>query len=72
MRQRLLIKNRLLNKSDDLAKTGMIATMGATLYSGFAKGKMAKMIHPWAGVAMVVFSYWHHMVNLRKKQTRKK
>lgn len=66
------MNNKSIRVSDNLIKTGMISTMGVTLYSGFTRGKLARMIHPWAGVAMVVFSYWHHRINIRKRQTARK
>jgi len=66
------MNNKSIRVSDNLTKAGMISTMGATLYSGVARGKLARMIHPWAGVAMVVFSYWHHRIKTRKRQTARK
>ena len=66
------MKKHLLENSDVLAKTGMISTMGMTLYTGFVRGSLSKMIHPWAGIAMVGFSYWHHLINTRKKKIAKK
>ena len=56
-----------LKNTDELVKAGMLSTMGAAVYSGFAGGKLARFIHPWAGIAMVFFSLWHYQINTRKK-----
>lgn len=66
------MKRLVVRHSDALARAGMVTTMGMTLYTGFVRGSLAKMIHPWAGVAMVGFSYWHHLINTRKKKISKK
>lgn len=50
-----------LAKQKELAKTGMIITMGATLVTAcFMKGKAAKRLHVVAGIGLVGFSIWHH------------
>jgi hypothetical protein len=47
----------------------MLATMGTAVYSGFAGGKPARFIHPWAGLALVGFAIWHQRINLKRKRT---
>ena len=56
-----------LKNKDALVKAGMIASMGLTAYSGFSGMRIARLIHPWAGVAVLVFSLWHHQINTRKQ-----
>ncbi|THB78192.1 MAG: hypothetical protein D3926_13550 [Desulfobacteraceae bacterium] len=56
-----------LDTSRELAKAGMIVSMGAAVYSGFAGARMIRLLHPWAGITMVGFSIWHHYLSTRKK-----
>jgi hypothetical protein len=57
-----------LAKQKELAKTGMIITMGATLVTAcFMKGKAAKRLHIAAGVGLVGFSIWHHQLYKKQK-----
>jgi hypothetical protein len=57
------------NNTGSLPKAGMLATMGTAVYSGFAGGKPARFIHPWAGLALVGFAIWHQRINLKRKRT---
>ena len=66
------MKNKLLGQADALARAGMISSMGAAVYSGFAGGKLARMVHPWAGLAVVAFSLWHHRIKARQTRAGKK
>jgi hypothetical protein len=43
--------------------------MGTAVYSGFTGGKLARFIHPSAGLALVGFSLWHQQINMRRKRT---
>jgi hypothetical protein len=52
----------------ELAKSGIVTTLGALLISGFCRFKYARMLHPLAGVALIGFSLWHHI--LSKPQSR--
>jgi len=64
-----LVKSSKSN-SRSLAKTGMVASMVTAIYSGFASGKLARLIHPWAGLAMVGFTLWHHQLNTKPRRSR--
>ena len=55
---------------DTLAKAGMITSMAAAAYSGFAGGKLARLLHPWAGLAVIFFSIWHHQSQIGKKRAK--
>jgi len=57
------------NNAGNLAKAGMLASMGTAVYSGFAGGKLARFIHPWAGLALVGFAIWHQQINMKRKKT---
>jgi hypothetical protein len=65
-----LVKSSKSN-SRSLAKTGMVASMATAIYSGFVRGKPARLIHPWAVLAMVGFTIWHHQLNTKPKRSRK-
>jgi len=45
-----------LKKKRELAKTGMVASMGGVLLSGMMKNKK---VHVATGVAFMGFAYWH-------------
>lgn len=60
---------KLLNRSWDLetkkevAKIGMSASLAIVVGTSFAmKSKAMKTLHIGAGVALVGFSFWHHML----------
>lgn len=57
------------NNTGNLAKAGMLATMGTAVFSGFAGGRLARLIHPWAGLALVGFALWHQQINMKRKRT---
>ncbi len=46
----------VLRKKRELAKLGMVASMGSTLMTGMMKEKKAHII---SGVAFLGFAYWH-------------
>ena len=50
---------RLL-RSRSIAKTGMVASMGALVLTGILHGRNARLAHVVAGVALLGLSYWHH------------
>jgi hypothetical protein len=52
-------RQRLLRQRS-LAKTGMVAAMGALVLTGYLKGRNARLAHAVAGVALLGLSYWHH------------
>jgi hypothetical protein len=49
-----------LKKKQELAKAGMTASLAITTVSGFMRGRRARRVHVWAGVALIGFSFWHH------------
>lgn len=51
----------------DLAKAGMIASLGTLVVTGFLRFKGSWMLHTWAGVFLVGFSLWHHFLNRPQK-----
>jgi hypothetical protein len=53
-------KHPHLQKQRSLAKTGMVASMGALVLTGFLHGRNARLAHVVAGVALLGLSYWHH------------
>lgn len=65
------MKRRSLKTSQDLVKAGMIGSMTAAVYSGFAGGRFARFLHPWAGLALVGFSYWHHRLHTKSRKSKK-
>jgi hypothetical protein len=50
----------------EIAKAGMITSMGALFLSGFAKFKGSGTLHTWAGWALLGFSVWHHFLSKRR------
>jgi hypothetical protein len=53
----------------EIAKVGMLSSLGALFLTGFFKFKGAKLLHPWAGWALLGFSIWHHMLSTSKSKT---
>lgn len=52
-----------LDTKKEIAKIGMTASMGITVATSFyMKNKFMKNLHIGAGVALVGFSFWHHML----------
>jgi hypothetical protein len=50
----------------EIAKAGMIASLGTLVVTGFLRFKGSWMLHTWAGVFLVGFSLWHHFLNQPK------
>jgi hypothetical protein len=50
----------------DLAKIGMVASMGTLLITGFL-GRKASRLHIGSGLALIGFSYWHYRLYQPKK-----
>lgn len=75
-------EDEMLEKIDnevkkEMAKIGMTATLGATVVTApFLKGnKLMKNVHTGAGVLLVGFSLWHHLLyqaDKKKKITKEK
>jgi hypothetical protein len=47
----------------ELAKAGMVASLGTLAVTGLFRFKGSWMLHTWAGVFLVGFSLWHHFLN---------
>ncbi|SLM32125.1 hypothetical protein MTBBW1_60025 [Desulfamplus magnetovallimortis] len=62
-----MVKEVETPKADTVAKAGMAGTLGITLYTGFSRGHLAQLIHPWAGIALVGFAAWHTYLNMKDK-----
>lgn len=43
-----------------VAKIGMTLSMGALVATGLMRGRGARTLHVWSGVALIGFSVWHH------------
>lgn len=62
-----------LDTKKEIAKIGMTASMGITVATSFyMKNRLMKNLHIGAGVALVGFSFWHHMLYQPEKKGRKK
>jgi hypothetical protein len=58
-----IFSNIDLDTQKEIAKIGMTASMGITVATSFyMKNKFMKNLHIGAGVALVGFSFWHHML----------
>ena len=42
------------------AKIGMVLSMGSLIATGLMKGRGAKTLHIWSGIALMGFSVWHY------------
>lgn len=52
-----------LETKKEIAKIGMTVSMGVTVATSFAmKNKVMKNLHVGAGMALVGFSLWHHLL----------
>lgn len=61
-----------LDTQKEIAKIGMTASMGITVATSFnMKGKVMKNLHIGAGVALVGFSLWHHLLYQPDKKEQK-
>lgn len=61
-----------LDTKKEIAKIGMTASMGITVATSFyMKNKFMKNLHIGAGVALVGFSFWHHMLYQPTDKTKK-
>lgn len=51
------------NHHKSVAKLGMAGSLGALVISGFMKFPGAKALHLYAGVGLLGFTLWHHLLN---------
>jgi thiosulfate reductase cytochrome b subunit len=52
----------------EIAKAEMVSSLATLFLTGFFKFKGAKMLHGWAGWALLGFSLWHHMLSISKSK----
>ena len=54
-----------------IAKAGMMISLGSLVLTGLTHFRGHKNFHTWSGIALLGFSFWHHRLNTRKskKQT---
>lgn len=56
-----------------VAKLGMTLSMGALVATGMMRGRGAKVLHLWSGLALIGFSAWHYQLyQPEMKANRKK
>lgn len=61
-----------LDVQKEIAKIGMTASMGITVATSFnMKSTTMKNLHIGAGVALVGFSLWHHLLYQPDKKEKK-
>ena len=53
----------------EIAKIGMVASMGALLATGFM-GRDASRLHVGSGLALIGFSYWHYRLYQSNSRNR--
>jgi hypothetical protein len=55
----------------DAAKAAITLSIGALTATGLMKGRGAKVLHLWSGIALMGFTYWHYSLyqpNAKHKQ----
>jgi hypothetical protein len=52
----------------EIAKAGMVSSLGTLFLTGFFRFKGARLIHTWAGWALLGFSIWHHISSTSKSK----
>jgi hypothetical protein len=53
----------------ELAKAGMVSSLGTLFLTGFLRFKGTRLLHTWAGWALLGFSIWHHILSTSKSKT---
>jgi hypothetical protein len=62
-----------LDTKKEIAKIGMTASLGVvTATSFYMKNKFMKNLHIGSGVALIGFSFWHHMLYQPEKKEKQK
>jgi hypothetical protein len=56
----------ILADQRQIAKAGMASSLGTLFITGFFRFKGARMLHTWAGWALLGFSIWHHFLSTPK------
>lgn len=52
----------------EIAKAGMVSSLGTLFVTGFFRFKGAGLLHIWAGWALLGFSIWHHLLSTPKSK----
>lgn len=58
-----------LSEQRQLAKAGMVGSLGGLFVTGFLRSKAARILHPWLGWAFLGFSIWHHIISKHPNRT---
>jgi len=68
-----MLENIDLETKKEVAKIGMTVTMGVTVVTApfMKKNRLIKNIHTGAGVLLVGFSLWHHLLYQPEKRRKK-
>jgi len=51
---------REMEEKRTVAKIGMTVSLGVLVATGMMRGRGAKVLHIWSGLALIGFSVWHH------------
>jgi len=73
MRDRRTGKERRkeIEEKKSIAKIGMTASLGVLVVTGLTRGRGAKALHVWSGIALMGFSWWHHQLYQPKSRNKK-
>ena len=52
----------------NVAKVGMMISLGSLVLTGLTHFRGHKSLHTWSGIALLGFSFWHHRLNTRKSK----
>jgi hypothetical protein len=52
----------------EIAKAGMVSSLGTLFLTGLFKFKGARLLHTWSGWALLGFSIWHHLLSTPKSK----
>lgn len=63
------MKKKRQTRNRELAKTGMAVSLGTLVVTGFFRFRFARLIHPWAGAALLGFTLWHHWLNTQRSKS---
>ncbi|MGD8646153.1 MAG: hypothetical protein PVJ77_06430 [Desulfobacterales bacterium] len=59
-------KKKAVADQREIAKAGMVSSLGTLFLTGFVRFKGARGLHTWAGWALLGFSIWHHILSSPK------
>jgi len=55
-------RRRQMESKRSAAKIGLTMSMGALVATGLMRGRGARILHIWSGLALIGFSAWHHQL----------